>query len=479
MNSDTFFKNFIWRFLERCGAQCITLIVSIVLARLLDPNAFGLIAIVTVFTTVMQVFVDSGLGSALIQKKNADELDFSTVFHFNMLLCGLLYLIMFFSAPLIGAFYDMPDLEPVIRVLSLILIISGLRNVQQSYVARELLFKKQFIATLVGTVCAGVVGLWMAYSGFGVWALVWQMLVNQIVGTIILWIIVDWRPKLIFSFERLKGLFSYGWKLLVSSLIDTLYRDIRQLIIGKMYTAGDLAFYNKGEEFPKLLAINIGTSIDSVLFPTMSAVQDDNERVRNITRRAIKVSTYIMMPMMMGLAVCAEPLISLLLTDKWLFCVPFLRIFCVTYAFYPIHTANLNAIKALGRSDMFLKLEIIKKVIGIMALLATMWVSVEAIAYSMMGVTLISQVINAWPNKKLLGYGYGEQVKDMLPQIGLTVLMGLIVFTVTLLDFSNIVTLLIQILLGIVIYVASSKIFRIDSFEYMLGILLRLIKKRN
>ena len=221
MDNKVFFKNFIWRFLERCGAQSITFIVSIVLARILEPEVFGLIALVTVFTTVMQVFIDSGLGNALIQKKHADDLDFSTVFYFNMVVCIFLYLIMFFFAPLIAHFYGMQDLVPIIRVLSLILIVSGVKNVQQAYVSRQLIFKKFFIATLGGTVCAAIVGLWMAYTGWGVWALVGQMLTNQIVGTIVLWGMVDWRPHLVFSIERLKKLLTYGWKLLVSSLIDT------------------------------------------------------------------------------------------------------------------------------------------------------------------------------------------------------------------------------------------------------------------
>ena len=477
MDNKVFFKNFIWRFLERCGAQSITFIVSIVLARILEPVVFGLIALVTVFTTVMQVFIDSGLGNALIQKKHADDLDFSTVFYFNMVVCIFLYLIMFFFAPLIAHFYGMQDLVPIIRVLSLILIVSGVKNVQQAYVSRQLIFKKFFIATLGGTVCAAIVGLWMAYTGWGVWALVGQMLTNQIVGTIVLWGMVDWRPHLVFSIERLKKLLTYGWKLLVSSLIDTLYREIRQLIVGKLYAATELAFYNKGEEFPKLLALNIGTSIDSVLFPTMSAVQDDIQRIRSMTRRAIKTSTYIMMPMMMGLAVCAKPLVMLILTDKWLFCIPFLRIFCFTYAFYPVHTANLNAIKAMGRSDLFLKLEIVKKIIGIVALLVTMWISVMAMAYSLLVVSVLSQIINSWPNRKLLEYKYRDQLRDMCPQICLSVIMGAIVYLITFLQINSVTMLLIQIITGIGIYILGSKIFKIDSFEYLLSVICGLLKR--
>ena len=477
MSTNKVTSNLIWRLLERFSAQGVTFLVSIILARLLDPVVYGTISLVTVFTTILQVFVDSGLGNALIQKKDADDLDFSSVFYFNIFICTVLYLGMFFAAPLIAAFYEKPDLVPIVRVLSLVLVISGVKNVQQAYVSRNMMFKRFFWATLVSTVGSAVTGITMAYKGFGVWALVGQTLFSQAVSTLTLWITVKWRPKWMFSFERLKGLFSYGWKLLVSNLLNTVYKDLRQLIIGKLYTTADLAFYNKGHQFPQLIVNNISSSIDSVLLPAMSSEQDNRERVKTMTRRAIKISTYVMMPIMMGLAVCAEPFVKILLTEKWLPCVPFLRVFCFTMAFYPIHSANLNAIKAMGRSDLFLKLEIIKKVVGLTAVLATMWISVEAMAYSLLLTTVISSFINAFPNQKLLNYHYGEQLLDMLPTILLTFGMGAIVYCVTLLRLNDIVTLIIQVPLGILIYIAGSKAFRIDSFEYMLNILKGLLKK--
>ena len=477
--SNSVLSNFLWRFLERCGAQGVTFIVTIVLARLLDPSVYGTIALVTVFTTIMQVFVDSGMGNALIQKKDADDLDFSSVFYFNIVVCSILYFIMFFSAPFIATFYEMPELTPVVRVLSLILVISGVKNVQQAYVSRNMLFKRFFFSTLGGTICAAVVGIAMAYMGLGVWALVAQMLCNAAIDTTILWITVKWRPKKMFSLERLKGLFSYGWKLLVSALIDTVYNDLRQLVIGKIYSKEDLAHYNQGDKFPKLIVTNINTSIDSVLLPTMSKAQDDKVAVKNMTRRSIKTSTYIMMPLMVGLAVCAKPLISLIMTDKWLPCVPFLRIFCFSYAFYPIHTANLNAIKAMGRSDLFLKLEIVKKVIGIIALLCTMWISPLAMAYSLLVISVLGQIINSWPNKKLMNYSYLEQLKDMMPQICLSVFMGLIVFCVQFIGLNSLLTLLIQVPVGATIYIVLSKLFHIDSFEYLINTVKGLLHKRK
>ena len=479
MSSNKVVSNFLWRFLERCGAQGVTFIVSIVLARLLDPSVYGTIALVTVFTIIMQVFVDSGMGNALIQKKNADDLDFSSVFWFNIAMCSVLYLIMFISAPFIASFYNKPELTPVVRVLSLILIISGIKNVQQAYVSRNMLFKRFFFSTLGGTIGAAIVGITMAYLGYGVWALVAQMLFNAAVDTTILWITVKWRPKKQFSLQRLKGLFSFGWKLLVSQLIDTVYNQARQLIIGRMYSSSDLAQYNQGKKFPELIVTNINTSIDSVLLPTLSKAQDDPSAVKSMTRRAIKTSTYIMMPFMVGLAVCAEPLVSLILTDKWLPCVPFLRIFCFSFAFYPIHTANLNAIKALGRSDLFLKLEIIKKIIGITAILSTMWISVRAMAYSLLVTSVLSQIINSWPNKRLMNYSYLEQLKDMLPQICLSLGMGAIVYSVQFIGLNNLLTLVIQIVVGGMLYVLGSRLFHIDSYEYIKSTIKSLLGKRK
>lgn len=478
-NSKKVLSNLIWQFFERSGAHLVTFIVSIILARILDPEVYGTIALVTVITTILQVFVDSGLGNALIQKKDADDTDFSTVFYFNIVMCFGLYAILFFISPLIASFYKMPELTNVIRVLGMTLIISGLKNVQHAYVAKNMLFKKFFFATLGGTICAAVAGIVMAIYGFGVWALVAQYLFNLIIDTVILWFTVKWRPKKLFSWSRLKILFSYGWKLLVASLLETIYNDIRQLIIGKKYSSEDLAFYNKGKQFPNFVVTNINSAIKSVLLPTMAKQQDNKLVVKVMTRRAIKTSSFIMWPLMVGLGVCAEPIVRLLLTDKWLFCVPYLRIFCFTYAFYPIHTANLNAIKAIGRSDIFLRLEIIKKAIGMVLLLSTMWFGVMIMAYSLLISTLISSFVNAYPNKKLLGYSYWEQIKDILPSLLLSVCMGAIVYCVHFIGLPEIWTLLIQVIVGVLIYVIGAKIFKFESFDYILNLLKSFFKKRK
>lgn len=465
------FSNLIWRFAERIGAQLVGFIVSIVLARILSPNDYGTIALVTVFTNIMQVFVDSGLGNALIQKKDADDIDFSTVFYTNVFFCIIIYLIIFFIAPLIAKFYNNEQLTAITRVLGITILISGVKNVQQAYVSKKLIFKKFFFATLAGTIGAGILGIVLARNGYGVWALVVQQLFNLTVDTIILWITVEWRPKKVFSFDRLKMMFSYGWKLLASSVLDTVYNNIRQLIIGKLYSSSDLAFYNKGKQLPELIVNNVNTSIDSVLLPTMSEKQEHKEIVKTMTRRAIKTSVFIMAPLMIGLASTSNNVIKILLTDKWLPTVPYLCIFCISFMFYPIHTANLNAIKAMGRSDLFLKLEIMKKIVGMVLLLITMKISVMAMAVSLFVSGIFSQIINAWPNKDLLGYSYLEQLKDIMPNILLAVFMGIIVYFINFLHTPTIITLLVQIIFGAIIYIKGAKLLKIDSFEYVINII--------
>lgn len=474
-------SNFVWRYAERCGAQGVQLVVSIVLARILAPTDYAVIALLNVFISILSVFVNCGLGGALIQKKDADDTDFSTVFYAQMCFCIVLYVLLFAMAPFISHFYEMPEMTTMVRVLGLTLVIAGVKNIQSAYVSRNMIFKNFFFATLGGTIGAAVVGIGMAMAGFGAWALIAQSLFNNAVDTIILWIMVKWRPKRAFSLHRLRGLFSFGWKMLASSLLDRVYGSLRTLIIGKMYTANDLSFYNKGQSWPVLIVDNVNSSIDSVLFPTMSAAQSEPERVKSMTRRAMKTSTYVMAPLMMGLAFVGEPLIKLLLTEKWLPCVPYMTIFCITYMFYPVHTANLNAIKAMGRSDLFLKLEIVKKVMGLTVLALTMWQGVMVMAYSLLFTSVLSQIINSWPNKKLLNYGYLEQLKDILPGILLAVVMGCCIYPIQWLGLPDIVTLLIQVPLGAVIYIGASALLKLESFTYLWGmvkpILGRFIKK--
>lgn len=478
-SSQSVLSNLIWRFMERCGSQLISFVVSVVLARLLAPELYGSIALVTVITSILQVFVDSGMANALIQKKDTDDLDYSSVFYFNLVFCLVLYLGLFLAAPFIARVYEDGSLVPVIRVLGLTLVVSGVKNVQQAYVSKTMQFRRFFFATLGGTLFSAVVGISMAYMGYGIWALVMQQLLNAAVNTAILWLTVGWKPRLAFSFTRLAGLISYGWKLLVSALLDTVYNKLYQLVVGIVYSSADLAYYNKADQLPVLVVENINSSIDSVLLPVLSAEQDKRLVVREMTRRAIKMSTYVMMPMMAGLAACAEPLVRLLLTEKWLPCVPYMQIFCVCYAFYPLHTANLNAIKAMGRSDMFLYLELVKKAVGILALVITMYMGVFYMALSRIFTGVLSQLINAFPNKKLLDYPYLEQLKDMAPSILLSALMGAGVYLLTFLGLNDFATLALQLVCGVALYVALSLLFGIDSFNYILSVIKNILRRRG
>lgn len=467
------FSNLSWKLAERLTAQIVTLVVSIILARILEPSHYGLISIVTIFITLANVFVADGFGSALIQKKDADNLDFSSVLVFNICFSIVLYLILFFTAPLISNFYGegYELLCPVLRVLGLRIIVSGINSVQQAYVSRNMIFKKFFLATLIGTILSAAVGIWMAYSGYGVWALVAQYLINTTVDTLILGISLHWWPGLKVSLERLKRLLKYGWKILGASLLSTGFVELRALIIGKVYSAKDLAYYDKGKQFPNLFVTNINTSIGAVLFPKMAQYQNDISQVKELTRKSIRMGSYLMSPIMLGLAAVAAPFVSVVLTDKWLPCVPLLQLFCIIYLFQPIHTANMQAIKAIGRSDVYMVLEIVKKVIEILVLLITMWFGVNAIVIGMAVMTTAFVFVNAFPNKKLFNYSIKEQIVDILPSLLMSLIMFLAVYACNYLCVNNYILLVIQVCLGFVIYLVLSIILKNKEFKYIVDFL--------
>lgn len=471
--------NFLWRFLERFGSQIISFAVSVILARKLGPGPAGQIAIVMAVVTILKVFADSGMANALIQKKDPDILDFSSVFYFNLGFSLLLYLGLYLAAPRLALFYKVPELTPVFRVLGLVLVISGLYNVQQAYVSKTLQFKRFFFATLGGLLFSAVLSIFLVYRGAGIWALVAQQLSNITVNTLILWFTVGWRPKLQFSLTRLASLLRYGWKLLIAQLLDTGYTQLYSLVIGRRYTVAELGQVDKGRNWPDLVTQSINASIDSVLFPVLSGVQDQLHLVRETTRRAIRISTYIVMPMMAGLAACAVPLIRLLLKEQWLPCVPYMRIYCIIFAFYPLHTANLNAIKALGRSDLFLKLEIVKKTLETCVLLLTCRISILAMLIGQLVCEFCAQLINAWPNGKLLHYAYPQQLRDMLPSIVLSLFMGICVWSVGLLGLNDLPALLLQVVSGIVIYLLGSRLLKLESFEYVLDTVRKILHRNT
>lgn len=471
MENKSVFSNIIWSFAEKWGAQIVSFVVGIVIARMLAPEAYGTLALVSVFTSFFAVFIDFGLGNSLVQKKDADDLDFSSVFLVNMGLCTVLYLIVFLLAPFVADYYKNPEITLMVRVMGISILISGVKNIQQAYVSRALIFKKFFFATSIGTLISAAVGIFLAFKGFGTWALIVQILTNQSIDTIVLWFTVKWRPKRMFSWKRLKGLISYGWKLLVSELISQAYASARELIIGKKYTEENLAYYDKGQHFAGLVVTNINSAIDSVLLPSMSKEQDDIDKLKSMTRRAITCSVFVLAPCLIGLAAVAEPFVSVLLTDKWLPVVPYIRIFCFAYALRPIYTVNLNVIKALGRSDIYLVLEIIKKVLGLGLLLASVSFGPLAIACSLIVEAFLSHIINCFPNRKLISYGYLKQLRDVFPTILLTAVMGIAVYSIQFLPLPSILILLLQIVVGLTVYVGGAAIFKFEAFGYLIGII--------
>jgi teichuronic acid exporter len=468
-----------WKIMENGGVQGVQFVVSIVLARLLSPDEYGIISLILIFITIANVFVQSGFNTALIQKREADELDFSSVFYLSMGVAGILYLVLFLAAPAIAGFYAEPELSPVLRVLSLVLFFGAFTSIQTAMVSRQMQFRKLFFSSLGAVIISGILGIVSAALGAGVWALVIQQLSYQLMSGVILWFTVRWRPKLLFSLERVKVLFSFGWKLLCSSLIDTVYNNVYGLIIGKIYNSEMLAYYDKGNQFPQLLVNNINGAIQSVMLPALSTSQDEPEQMKSMVRRSVTISSFIVVPMMVGLAAVAEPMISLLLTDKWLPCVPFLRLMCLSYAFWPIHTANLQAINAMGRSDVFLKLEIIKKVVGVAALAVSIPFGVYVMVALKPVVSLISTFINAYPNQKLLDYRLKEQWSDILPSFLLSAVMGIAVYSIQFIGMGSLATLCLQILAGVAIYVLLAWFFKLEVFRYLLATVKELAKGRK
>lgn len=475
----TVFKNLAWKFMERIGVQGVQFIVQIVLARLLLPNDYGLISLITIFIAIANVFVQSGFNTALIQKKDVDEVDFSSAFYLSLGVAIIMYILIFFGAPLVSNFYREPELTSVLRVLAITLFFGAFNSIQNAVVAKNMQFKNLFFSSLGAALLSGVAGISLAYLGLGVWALVFQQILSQASITIILWFTVKWRPILVFSIERVKGLFNYGSKLLASSLIDTIYGNSRSLVIGKIYNPEVLGMYNRGEQFPDLIVNNINGSIQSVMLPTLSSEQDNKERIKAIVRRSIITSSFIIFPAMVGLATIAETVIRILLTDKWLPCVPFLQISCFIYALMPIHTANLQAINAIGRSDIFLKLEIYKKVIGVIILITTIPYGVYAIALGECIGSIISSFINAYPNLKLINYSYREQLEDIMPSAIISLIMGIIIYPIKLLNITPIVILILQIGIGVIVYIMMAKIFKLECFKYLSSILQELLKKNK
>lgn len=479
--TSTIVKSLFWKFMERCGTSGVQFVVSIVLARLLLPSDFGLIALVMVFISLANVFVQNGFNTALIQKKIADNLDFSSALYTSLAIAIALYAILFFTAPALAQFFEHPELTAIVRVLALMLIVGAVNSIQEAYIARNMLFKKLFWRSLCALVPSAIIGITCAYKGFGVWALVIQQLTDVLLMCVFMWFSVKWRPKLKFSKASIKGLFSYGWKLQISALLDIGLTNFCNLIVGKMFSPADLGYYSRGEIFPLAIIANINTSIQSVLMPTLSVAQDQPAAVKQMMRRAITTSSFVILPIMAGLAALAKPTVLLLLGEKWLPCVPFIQIFCFSYAFWPIHTSNLSAINAVGRSDIFLKLEIIKKIMGlsVLALFIYLFRSPIGIASTGFVTAIIGGFINAYPNKKLLNYGYFEQIRDILPSMLLALTMGATIHYLSTFDFHPAIQLVSLTVLGAIFYLGIAKLLHFECLQYLVSTFKELLNAKR
>lgn len=466
-----------YKFGEQAGTQGVNFLVSVLLARLLLPEQFGAISLCLVFFTILDVFVTYGFGNSLVVNKDSDDLDFSTCFYFGLCLSFVVYLVVFVSAKPISLFFKEETLTPVIQVMSLRIPIAAINTCQHAYVSKHMVFRKLFFSSCIGITISGAISVAMAYMGFGIWALVAQYLGTVTIDTICLFILLPWRPKLLFSFERLKKIYDYGWKILIVGLVDTGYNQLRNFIIAKKYTTTDLAYYGRGSQFPSLGMNMIEPTINGVIFPALSKCNDDPGRMKSLTKRVIQTSSYIVFPIMIGLLATAKPLVICLLTEKWVGCIIYLQIGCLTFLFRPVQVINNCVISASGRSGLLLKLDIIKKSIGVLLLIVSIPYGVVAIAWSMMVTNLLATVINVFPNRKILGYGYREQFMDLWNNLLLASIMGVCVYMLSFVDLPYFLILILQIGVGAGVYWALSVLFKNQSYTYILELTKSFINK--
>lgn len=449
---------------ERICAQAVTFVVTVVLARILLPENYGTIALVNVFIAIIDSLITGGLSASLVQKENADETDFSSMFYASLFMAFVLYFALFFVSPFISKLYKNDEFTLIFRVMGIKFFITAINSVQQAYVARKMIFKKFFFATLIGTIISAAVGIVMALKGFGVWALVAQILINPVIDTIVLFITVEWRPKLAFSFARFKSLFSYGWKLAAASLLGSFFEKLRQLVIGVKYSASDLAFYNRGEALPVLVSNNVNATLESVLFPALSNFQNDKIRLKNAVRHSIKLGSYVLSPLLLGLAVVSDKVVLILYGEKWKKAIPFVSILCLSNIPSIISSINMQAIKATGRSDIVLALEFIKKPLFLLTIIICMFISPIAMAWGAAIYGFVACFINYFPNRKLLGYTFWEQVSDLFSNVLLAFLMSVPIYFVGKLPLNIIFVFVLQVFCGVALYILLSLIFKVQSF---------------
>lgn len=458
-----------WQFMQKIGNQSIGFIVSVILARILSPDDYGVVALAGMFTALFAIFSDGGLGPALVQKKDADSLDFDTLFTTQLVFSCIIYAIIFFSAPYFALLFDKPLLCDIIRVSALGMPLGALGGVQNSILTRRMKFKWFFYVSFIGLAVSAGVGLTLAYSGYGAWALVFQGLSSSVVTTIVIFCLIDWHPHFRFSYERFKPLFSQGIQYVGTSLIGTATSQVRGYALGIKYSPADLAYYNRGEGIPNLICNNIDRTIQNVLFPALSQIQDNPEAVRNALRRAIRISTYILFPMLFGLAAISDKLILIVFTEKWAASIPFMQLSCFCFAIGIMCNVNIQALKARGRIDIILKMEFIKKPVMLIIIIGMMLISPLAIMWGIFFFNIFVYFINSYPNKKNINYSYKEQLKDVASNFTLALVMAILVYLVGRININIYIAVVIQIIFGIAFYMFVSWFTKNDSMLYIIN----------
>ncbi|MDE6823092.1 lipopolysaccharide biosynthesis protein [Bacteroides acidifaciens] len=471
-------KSFLWKLLERFSVQGLGLCITLVLARILSPSDYGTVAIITVFVNLANVIIDGGLNTALIQKKDTDSLDYSTIFFSSILLSIVLYTLLYVTSPWIAEFYDTPELADMIRILGVILVFEAVNSIQRAYVSKMMLFRRLFYSSFFALLVSGSLGIYLALNGYGVWALISQQMTCVLVTTIIMWFTIKWRPILAFSFEKFKKLFDYGWKIFGLNFITTLYLNIRSLIIGKFYSPADLAFFERGHTLSGMVVQNINTSLQTILFPVLSNSQNDKVRIKSLVRKSTGMTCLLVFPALIGLISIAKPLVLLILTEKWLPAVAYIQIYSIAYMLFPIQVANMEAIKAMGYSGMSLKLEIIKKVVETIILIVSVFMGVTAIAWGVVLFNFICLFINLYPSKKYLDYGVFEQVKDVVPTSLCAIMMGFSIYWIQYLPIHLLLVLMLQMIMGVLVFGLFCHLSQNESFLYVKSLITEKLKRK-
>lgn len=459
------FKGLVWRSIQSFTNHGVEFLLMLFMARLLSPKEYGIIGLTAVFMAIASTFVDSGFANALVRKKDCTSDDFSTVFIFNLLISVVCYIILFIIAPYVGDFYNEPILCPVLRVLGLMLITQAFCTVQNTILTKKIDFKKKAKITVSKNIISGLVGLLFAYLGFGVWALVIQSLTASVLFSIMLWSTTDWYPNMHFSKKSFKELFDYGSKLLASSLINTTYGQIYPIVIGKFFSAATLGNFSRARHWANLGSKNLTSILQGVTFPVLAKVQDDDKRLENIYRRMIRTSCFIIFPLMIGLSAVAKPLTFVTIGEKWDFSASLLQIICFSMMWYPVHSLNLNLLQIKGRSDLFLKLEIIKKIMGISILCISIPLGIVAMCYFNILTSLIALFINTYYTGKLINVGYLKQMRDIAPTLLLSMVMwGAVLFIIQYIP-NKYIQLPVGILIGAAIYLSGAYLLKFQELK--------------